>query len=366
MKHFTVVLAVVALVGAGCDDRSGEQRRAGATDASVVAGTEPGEGRTATSLAPVSSGSSVPAGSGDDVPKPSDAVIDVPGVAAMELASPVRLYSGDPADPGFGLSVDVADGVVDGPAGFGVDESGTAYLVDGNRHRVVVAGPGGSMSVEQLPGDLAGEWIAGFAVSADGSQYMTLADGLASVRDGTTVGRWTREELGWNGVYLGPKATTDGLWVGDPDDSWTLVAKGSELATPRTSGPDSRPGVPDDSVVSLGSVDGGTISLTVGKPPVAEASRITLNTGAENVSVVVHTEVDGAVVIAYVDTTVPDRLAVVVVPPRGAAHAVAVPIQPGNMVQNGIYADVIGRQLLVESGSKQLITLDSLTLEGLE
>lgn len=283
------------------------------------------------------------------------ALDDIAGSRPLEEAGDV-VYTGRFDDPDWGIQLDLDDGSVIGPAGFGVDAEGTVYVADGGRHRVITVDTGGNREVVELPEAVRREWVAGFAVGPDATIYLTLTDGLAVIRQGELVARLASDQLGWDGVYTSPSATEDGMWIQLPDTSWNLVVSpdGARVNDVH-SAPDSQPGIDDDASVAVDAGAAGQLTFT--RTPGGVKQSVVANSSPGGIGALVHTAIGDDLVAILAEVADPGSLIVLRVSPDGAVTGERLTIPEAGMVQNGIRLLVHGGDAYVEIGSLEGITV---------
>jgi hypothetical protein len=283
--------------------------------------------------------------------------------AHSPVLAPTRtVFSADFGVAPWGLTLAAGDDDDAGPAGFGVDASGTTHVVDGYEQRVILIDANGNRSIEQLPTELAAKGTAqGFAVGPDGTEYLTLGDGLAIVHNGKLITAFTRTDLGWNGIYFGPKANAAGVWL-RYGDTWTLVATPTgQLVHGVVSASNSEPGATAAEAVEMS--NDGPVPTFAYTSTSRETIRVTSTpqVGAAYVD----REVGNDLQLLLEQTAPRESLVLCIVHDDGAHTAFRIAVPTENMVTNGLEALTLGNVLYLETGSVKTITVTAYDLSRL-
>jgi hypothetical protein len=252
---------------------------------------------------------------------------------------------------GMGMGSTTNEGLPDAPEGFGVDRSGTIHAIDGVNHRVILISPTGQLVDRALPDQLKDDWIAGFAVAPDGTEYVSLRGKIAILIDGMIKTEVTYGDAGVVGPQMEMRATADGLYVLSGSrwvralDSEGLPLKGPQRVELRSQ---------LKNTIDISSDDKGDPVITIGDVAVR------LLSSPQLAGVYVADQLsDGSIVLLArsSSSSAEDNTQLILVHPDGtwAHRALAIPTE--NMVQNGMYAHLVGDTVFLEVGGPDGVSI---------
>lgn len=290
---------------------------------------------------------------------PSSRRIELGAPDSYALLDQVMVYAGSYSDEEFGVGrLQELDGLPVGPAGFGVDEMGVVYIADGVRRRVLTVDPAGRIDVLDYT-EVAPAAFQGFTVGPDGTQYITLNNGLAIGSGGELAARLSAAELGWDGIYRSPRASQRGMWTQQPTGEWILMVDSAGRTVGGVTSPSgSRPDVPLESAVDCRIGPAGELVVTVGE----NRATITVVVPAGVSGVVACTTLaSGDVLVGLVESAELSQLVVLTIGTEDWSVG-RLDLPPENMLPNGPYL-VVGPddRLFVEAGSMDAVTVSAVS-----